>query len=75
MTQNKIEYLKWVATLAIVMATVFRALGIHGMDLLLSFTGSMLWAFIALVWRERALLILNVFSAIVLLYGVFNYGS
>jgi hypothetical protein len=75
MTYLKIEYLKWVATLAIVSATVFRALGSHGFDLVLSLLGSLLWAFIAFTWRERALLLLNVFSAVVLLYGVFNYTT
>ena len=52
-------------------ALMFRAEGLYPLaDLILSFIGVALWLWVALLWRDRALIILNAVAMIVLGSGL-----
>ena len=53
-------YLKWIASTFVLLAMSIR--GVEGMqlyDLLLSIVGIALWLWVSLIWKDRALIILN----------------
>lgn len=53
-------YLKWIASIFVLLAMSIR--GVDGMqlyDLLLSIVGIALWLWVSLIWKDRALIILN----------------
>lgn len=58
------------------MAVVIRATGLpHLMwlDLIGSLIGSIGWLIVALIWKDRALILLNLVVAAVLLVGIFKW--
>ena len=64
-------YVKWVASVILLCAMMFRAEGLYPLaDLTLSFIGVTLWLWVALIWRDRALIILNAVAMLVLGSGL-----
>jgi|TARA_R100000030_G_scaffold19502_1_gene13779 hypothetical protein len=64
-------YVKWVGSIILLCAMMFRAEGLYPLaDLVLSFIGVSLWLWVALLWRDRALIILNAVAMIVLGSGL-----
>ena len=64
-------YVKWVASVILLTAMMFRAEGVYPLaDLVLSFTGCLLWLWVALIWRDRALIILNAVAVMILGSGL-----
>lgn len=69
-------YVKWVASVMILVAVSIRSAGIDGfqiVDLWLSFTGCVLWLWVAMVWRDRSLMILNAVAGMLLFVGILKY--
>lgn len=53
-------YLKWIASALILSALSLRGLdGWQLYDLILSITGCFLWLLVSLLWKDRALVMLN----------------
>jgi hypothetical protein len=53
-------YLKWIASAFVLMAMSIR--GVEGMeiyDLYLSIVGIFLWLIVSVIWKDRALILLN----------------
>jgi hypothetical protein len=69
-------YIKWGSSIILLMAVVIRATGLpHLMwlDLIGSLIGSIGWLIVALIWKDRALILLNLVVAAVLLVGIFKW--
>ena len=66
-------YVKWIATLFIIAAVFCRSAGLHFYDLIFSILGTIGWSYVALVWRDRAMIVLNVVLGVVLLMGFAKY--
>lgn len=64
------NFIKWSGTILIIIATIMRILGYHLLDLSIGLLGSMLWAYAAYVEKDNALLTVNIFIIIVLLFGI-----
>lgn len=61
-------YIKWIASIFLLAAMSLR--GIEGMqlvDLTLSLTGIAGWLFVSIIWKDRALIILNAAGLLLLL--------
>ena len=55
---------------------VFRAEGLFPLaDLILSFTGCLGWLWVGLLWRDRALIILNSVAVVILASGLLRYAA
>ena len=53
-------YVKWVASVFILLAVCFRASGgYHMLDLYTSFIGTLGWFWVGYLWHDRALILLN----------------
>jgi len=64
-------YVKWVASINIVAAMVIRSADISNtLDTLLSFVGCLGWLFVAFIWKDRALIVLNTVACFILLTGL-----
>ena len=61
-------YIKWIASIFLLAAMSLR--GVEGMqliDLTLSLTGIAGWLFVSIIWKDRALIILNAAGLLLLL--------
>ena len=68
-------YLKWVASIWLIVAIALRSTGIpelHIYDLLLSFAGTAVWAVVGFMWSDRAIIVINSIAAVMLLAGLFS---
>jgi hypothetical protein len=61
-------YIKWVSSIIILAAMSMRGVeGLQFYDLSLSIIGLTGWLFVAIVWNDRALIVLNSFGLVLLL--------
>ena len=66
-------YIKWVSSVVLLAAMVVRSAGISNfLDNVLSFFGCLGWLFVAFIWKDRALIILNAVACFILLTGIFT---
>ena len=63
-------YVKWVATAVIVLATLANAFDIVPLNKILFLLGSVLWAWVGVLWRQPSLWILNVFCGLLYIIGL-----
>lgn len=66
-------HLKWIASVWLIVAISFRSTGIPELqiyDMLLSFAGTVLWAVVGFMWRDRAVIIVNTIAAMMLFAGL-----
>jgi hypothetical protein len=67
-------YIKWASSILIIVAILVRSAGISPLtDLSLSFLGCLGWLVVGLLWKDRALLILNSVCCSILATGILNY--
>lgn len=61
-------YVKWAATVAILISLIFRSAGptYRLIDLAVGTVGVTLWLWVAVIWKDRALIILNAVSLMLL---------
>ena len=71
--QTKDWYIKWAASVLILMAMVLRATGDYPFtDMCLSLIGCIGWLIVAMLWKDRALIVLNSIAAFILITGIVN---
>jgi len=71
--ERKIDwYVKWVASVLVLSAIIFRSAGaeFHLLDLYFSFFGIGLWLWVSLLWEDRALILLNGAAFVILAIGI-----
>ena len=63
-------YLKWVATVFVLTGMALRTTQEHMFaDIIVSLIGALGWMVVAIMWKDRALTLLNVVASIILFYG------
>ena len=65
-------YLKWLASIIILVSLAFRSAGaeFRMWDLLFGVVGIALWLWVSVIWRDRALIMLNAVSLFMLLTAI-----
>lgn len=63
--------IKWLGTILIILATMFRAGDLHMADMLATLFGAGLWSYAAWKTSDRALFAVNIFSVLVMLVGIY----
>ena len=69
-------YIKWSASILILSAISVRASGIpelHSLDMILSWFGVCGWFAVSVIWKYRALILLNGVSGVILFSGIIKY--
>ena len=67
-------YIKWIASIIVLTAMSLR--GIEGMqlwDLMLSIVGIFLWLIVSILWKDRALVLLNGVGLLFLINNMMRY--
>lgn len=67
---NMFEIVKWIGTVCVIIAATCRAFDLHTADLFLSIVGAGIWGYAAVVMKDKALVTVNGFIVLVLLFGV-----
>ena len=63
-------YIKWIATIFVLTGMALRTTQEHMFaDIIVSLIGAMGWMIVAIMWKDRALTLLNVVATLILLYG------
>ena len=71
--QTKDWYIKWSASILLLTAMVLRATGDYPFtDMCLSLVGCVGWLVVAMLWKDRALIVLNSIAAFILMTGILN---
>ena len=65
-------YLKWIASLFVMASLMMRAAGVEYRmyDLYLGWLGIVLWIWVSVIWRDRALIMLNTVSFFMLTVAI-----
>lgn len=67
-------YIKWFASVMILISIAFRAAdGYATWDLAFGTVGVIGWLIVSIIWRDRALILLNGVSLMMLLVGLLNH--
>ena len=67
-------YVKWVASVCILVSIAFRAAdGYMLWDLGFGTIGVIGWLIVSIIWRDRALILLNGVSLMMLVVGILNH--
>jgi|TARA_B100000073_G_scaffold295153_1_gene259390 hypothetical protein len=67
-------YIKWIASVMILIAVCFRAAGgLHIYDLVVSFVGTLGWLWVGYLWHDRALIMLNGALSTLLFTGIIKH--
>tara|TARA_R100001163_G_C4964940_1_gene127206 strand:- start:315 stop:587 length:273 start_codon:yes stop_codon:yes gene_type:complete len=66
-------YIKWGATFFIIIGTVATAQNIYPYNLFLELIGLIGWLLVALIWNDRALIVVNAVGISIFLSGIFSY--
>ena len=71
--QTKDWYIKWSASVLLLTAMVLRATGEYPLtDMCMSLVGCAGWLIVAMLWKDRALIVLNSIAAFILMTGILN---
>ena len=52
-------YVKWASSALILIAVVYRSIGLHEYDMWFSIFGTAGWFWVGMLWHDRALILLN----------------
>jgi hypothetical protein len=64
-------YIKWMASACILLAIAFRAADVsHLIDLVLSSIGVAGWLYVGMIWKDRALIVVNGVALVMLIAGL-----
>ena len=66
-------YIKWIASVIVLFAVAIRSAGVPELmiwDMFLSWIGAAMWAVVGLIWKDRAILLLNGVLALMLFSGL-----
>jgi len=66
-------YIKWVASVIIIISVILTSNNIYPLNLFFYSAGLSGWFIVALLWNDRALLVVNAVSLALLLNGLISY--
>lgn len=69
-------YIKWAASIAVLIAITFRASGVPELyiyDMFLAWASAVGWWFVGFMWKDRALMLVNGVAGVVLFAGILRY--
>ena len=67
-------YVKWFSSVILICAISIRSAQVNPLlDLILSFTGMIGWTYVSIVWKDRALILLNGIATVLLATGLLRH--
>lgn len=68
----KMNLIKWLGTILIILADIFRAYDYHMADMSFILVGTAIWSYTAWRDREMALLAVNIVCVIIMMFGIYR---
>ena len=66
-------YIKWVASIILVVGVILTSNNIYPYNLMVHAIGMFGWFIVAIIWNDRALLVINAVSLVLLINGLVSY--
>ena len=66
-------YIKWIASVILVVGVILTSNNIYPLNLMVHAIGMFGWFIVAIIWNDRALLVVNAVSLSLLLNGLVSY--
>ena len=66
-------YIKWIASIILVVATILTSNNIYPFNLMVHALGMFGWFIVAIIWNDRALLVINAVSLVLLINGLVSF--
>ena len=66
-------YVKWIASIILVGGVILTSNNIYPLNLMVHAIGMFGWFIVAIIWNDRALLVVNAVSLALLLNGLVSY--
>ena len=66
-------YIKWVASIILVVGVILTSNNIYPLNLMVHAIGMFGWFIVAIIWNDRALLVINAVSLVLLINGLVSY--
>ena len=66
-------YIKWIASIILVGGVILTSNNIYPLNLMVHAIGMFGWFIVAIIWNDRALLVINAVSLVLLLNGLVSY--
>ena len=66
-------YIKWIASIILVGGVILTSTNIYPLNLMVHAIGMFGWFIVAIIWNDRALLVINAVSLVLLLNGLVSY--
>ena len=70
----KVRYLKWAASLTLILAMILTANNVYPVNLGLHFIGIAGWLVVAIAWNDRALIVVNSVALAIFANGIIAYA-
>lgn len=70
--KNHVWYVKWLASLLVVLATFLTAYDFIPANKYASLIATLLWLYVSMRWNDRAMILMNVVILTILAGGIFN---
>ena len=72
-THTKDWYIKWAASLVLIIGMMFTANNIYPLNLVFHIVGLIGWVIVAVMWNDRALIIINTIGLVIYINGMLQY--
>ena len=66
-------YIKWIASIILVGGVILTSNNIYPLNLIVHAIGMFGWFIVAIIWNDRALLVINAISLVLLINGLVSY--
>ncbi len=66
-------YVKWIASVVLVVGVILTSNNIYPLNLIVHAIGMFGWFIVAIIWNDRALLVINAVSLVLLINGLVSY--
>jgi|TARA_R100001530_G_scaffold46767_1_gene35151 energy-coupling factor transporter transmembrane protein EcfT len=66
-------YIKWIASIILVIGVILTSNNIYPLNLMVHALGMFGWFIVAVIWNDRALLVINAVSLVLLINGLVSY--
>ena len=71
--KTKDWYIKWAASVVLIIGMLFTANNIYPLNLYFHVVGLAGWFIVAMIWNDRALIVINAVSLAILANGLLTY--
>ena len=66
-------YIKWVASVILLVGMILTAQNIYPINLFVNITGLIGWLIVSIMWNDRALIVINAVGVSIYLNGIVGY--